>query len=305
MWQFIRRRAGYGAIALLGVVVVSFFLSKLTGDPSTLYLDDDATPAMREQFDKIHGLDGPLWSQFVTFLKGVFRFDFGESIWQQRPAMQAVLGAYPTTLLLAAIAMFVVLVLSISLGSLAAVYGFRWVDTLITFFSLACASIPDFWFALVAVLVVAVHLGLLPTSGGGSASAWVLPVITIALHPLGSLIQVVRGSMMESLSSGYITACRARGLPWRTRVLKHGLRNAALPIITVAGDRAASLVNGVLIVSTVFAFPGIGGLLVGAVLNRDFAVIQAGVFVTGAGIVLLNLVVDLIYALADPRIRVA
>lgn len=148
---------------------------------------------------------------------------------------------------------------------------FRPVDKVITFSSLTAASIPDFWFALVGVLFLAIQFGLLPTSGAATPAAWVLPVATLMLAPLGVLVQVTRGAMIDALTSGYVQNARARGFVGNRLVYRHALRNAALPIITVAGDRAAGMVNGAIIVGTVFAFPGIGTLIVGAVLNRDFA----------------------------------
>jgi peptide/nickel transport system permease protein len=155
------------------------------------------------------------------------------------------------------------------------------------------------------VLVFAVQFGLVPTSGQGGLASWVLPVATLMLHPVGVLTQVVRGAMLETLNAGYVQNARARGYSWRRLAFRHALRNAALPIITVAGDRAAGMLNGAVIVSAVFAWPGIGQVLVNAVYNRDFAVIQAGVFVVGIAVLLLNIAVDLIYAAADPRIRIS
>ena len=260
---------------------------------------------MIEQFSEAHGFDDPLPAQFGRFLQGVIQLDFGDSIWQNRPALDAVLEAYPPTLLLAALTMVVAVVIPLILGSLAAVYRDRAVDRAITTFSLALASIPEFWFALMAILIFAVNLGWFPTSGMSGPASWVLPVATLALTPVGVLTQVVRGAMVDTLDAGYIRALHARGISPVRAVFKHGLRNAALPIVSVTGDRAAGLINGALIIGTVFALPGIGTLLVQAVFNRDFAVIEAGVFVTGVGIIVLNILVDVLYAVADPRVRVA
>jgi peptide/nickel transport system permease protein len=212
---------------------------------------------------------------------------------------------FPQTLLLAVVAMTLSLALALVFGCTAAVHRFKAIDKLITFSSLTTASLPDFWFALVGVLFLAVHLGIVPTSGQSDLSSWVLPVATLMLAPVGVLTQVVRGAMIEALGSGYVQNARARGLSHRRLIYRHALRNAALPIITVAGDRAAGMVNGAIIVGTVFAWPGIGTVMVQAVLNRDFAVIQAGVFIIGIAVVVLNVLVDATYALADPRVRVA
>ncbi|MDI6024697.1 ABC transporter permease [Corticibacterium sp. UT-5YL-CI-8] len=305
MLKFLSVRLTTSLIALMGVMVIVFFLARLTGSPASLYLPVDATDAMVEAFNRQNGLDKPLVGQFADFVVNALQLDFGQSIAQQRPAATAVLSAMPQTVLLAAIAMGLTLLLAIPLGTFAALRPNSALDRGITLFSLFTASIPDFWFALVCVLIFSVSLGLLPTSGQGSLSSWVLPVATVMLHPVGVITQVVRGAMLETLNAGYVQNARARGYSWRRLAFRHALRNAALPIITVAGDRAGGMVNGAVIVSAVFAWPGIGKVLVDAVYNRDFAVIQAGVFVVGIAVILLNILVDLVYAAADPRIRVS
>ncbi|AQA01939.1 ABC transporter permease [Mycobacterium sp. MS1601] len=305
MWKFLLRRLATSVVTVIGVVVIVFFLARITGNPANLYLPEGASPQRYAQFNAQHGFDLPLWEQFLRFLGGAARLDFGDSIWQQRPALQAAAEAMPPTLALSVIALTVSLVLAVPLGAIAARRKFKAVDKAITYSSLTAASVPDFWFALVGVLFLSVQLGLLPTSGAASPAAWVLPVATLTLAPLGVLVQVTRGAMIDALQSGYVQNARARGFTGNRLVYRHALRNAALPIITVAGDRAAGMVNGAIIVGTVFAFPGIGTLIVGAVLNRDFALIQASVFIVGIAVVLLNILVDLTYALADARVRIS
>lgn len=305
MLRFLGVRLTTSLIALLGVMVLVFFLARLTGSPAALYLPVDATDAMVEAFNRQNGLDQPLPVQFMNFVGDALRLDFGQSIAQQRPAAVAALSAMPQTIALAAIAMSLTLLIAIPLGTIAALRPDTATDRVITTLSLFVASIPDFWFALVCVLVFSVHLGWLPTSGQSGLLSWILPVATVMLHPVGVITQVVRGAMLETLGAGYVQNARARGYSWKRLAFRHALRNAALPIITVAGDRAGGMVNGAVIVSAVFAWPGIGQVLVDAVYNRDFAVIQAGVFVVGIAVILLNILVDLIYAAADPRIRIA
>jgi len=305
MVTFLVRRLLYSVVALVGVVVAVFFLARLTGSPATLYQPQNASAEVIKQFNQSHGFDQPLWEQFRRFVVGVVHLDFGESIWQQRPAWTAAASDFPQTLLLALVAMSCSVLIAVVLGSVAASHRFTKIDKLVTLSSLTTGSIPDFWFALVGVLVLAVHLGWVPTSGQSGLNSWILPVTTLMLAPVGALIQVVRGAMIEALNSGYVQNARAHGFSHRRLVYRHALRNAALPIITVAGDRAAGMVNGAIIVGTVLAWPGIGTVMVQAVLNRDFAVIQAGVFIIGVAVVLLNLLVDAAYALADPRIRVS
>jgi peptide/nickel transport system permease protein len=305
MWTFLRRRLVTSVISLIGVIVVVFFLARLTGSPASLYLPESATQEQIDEFNRINGLDQPLFAQFWDFLVGAVQLDFGDSIWQRRPALQAALEAMPPTIALAGIALALSLVVALALGAIAAVYRFRLPDRVISVVTLTISSIPDFWFALVGILIFAVQLGLLPTSGYATPAAWILPVATVMLAPVGVLTQVVRGSMIDALNAGYVQNARARGFDKARLVARHALRNASLPIVSVAGDRAAGMVNGSIIVGSVFAFPGIGVLIMGAVLNRDFSVIQASVFVVGVGVILVNIFVDALYAVIDPRVRVS
>lgn len=305
MLKFLLLRLIVSVVTVVGVVVIVFFLARLTGSPASLYLPEGASPERYAQFNKEHGFDLPMWEQFIQFLSGAVHLDFGESIWQQRPAIDAALEAMPPTLLLAAIALGLSLLVAVPLGTVAAKHKFKPLDRFISLSSLTTASIPDFWFALVGVLFFAVQLRVLPTSGAESAASWVLPVVTLMLAPVGVMIQITRGAMIDALGSGYVQNARARGFSSQRLAYRHALRNAALPIITVAGDRAAGMVNGVIIVGIVFAFPGIGTLIIAAVLNRDFALIQACIFVVGIAVVLLNILVDLTYAYADPRVRIS
>jgi peptide/nickel transport system permease protein len=217
--------------------------------------------------------------------------------------MQAAWSEMPITLLLALVSMVVSAVIGLLLGSLAAAFRFTTLDRAVTFVSLVAGSIPSFWFALVGIIVFALQWRLLPTSGDDTVAAWILPVATLCLQPIAVLTQVVRGAMIDVLTSGFVRNARARGFSSRRLVFRHALRNAALPIISVAGDIAAGMVNGAVIVGVVFAFPGIGKLIVGAILNRDFTVLQASVVVVGISVILLNLIVDLIYVVVDPRVR--
>jgi peptide/nickel transport system permease protein len=305
MLPFLRRRLLASLVTLAGVVVMVFFMARLTGSPVDLFFPEGASQERIDAFNHAYGLDRPVMEQFRIFLMKAVQGDFGDSIWQQRPAMEAAWSEMPITLALAVVAMTVSVLVALVLGSLAATHRFGTIDRLVTFLSLLTGSIPSFWFALVGILVFAVEWRILPTSGSGSAAAWVLPVATLSLGPIGVLTQVVRGAMIDVLKSGYIQNARARGFSQRRLVYRHALRNAALPIISVAGDIAAGMVNGAIIVGVVFAFPGIGKLIVGAILNRDFPVLQASVVVVGISVIVLNILVDLIYVAVDPRVRLA
>lgn len=303
MGFYIVRRALGSVAALLGLLVLVFFLARLTGDPTNLYLPQDASLATRQEFRAKHGFDQPLIVQFGSFLGDLAQLDLGESIRKARPALVVVLEAMPWTLRLAALTMAIVVGLAIVVGSLAAYRPGGVFDRLCTVVSLAQASAPDFWVAIVAILLFAVLLGWLPTSGVGTAWHWVMPVAVLALRPLGLLVQVVRGAMIAALASPYVKTARAKGVRERAVIFLHALRNAMLPVITVAGDQAAAMLNGAVVVETVFGFPGVGKLMIDSIIQRDFAVIQAAIMVTALAIFLMNLLIDIAYALLDPRIR--
>lgn len=303
MGSFICKRSFQSVFSLVVLVVLVFFLARLTGSPADLYLPQDASAEIRHQFNERMGFNDPLLVQFGRFLAGLIHLDMGQSLQFSRPALDVVLDAFPTTLMLAAVTMPLVLVISIVTGSLAAFRPGGIFDRLASLISLLGASTPNFWVAIVGVLIFAVTLRLLPTSGTGTTLHWVLPVAVLVLRPTGVLVQVVRSSMMTALSSAYIKTARAKGVSSRAIVFVHALRNGLLPVITVASDQAAGIVNGAVIVETVFGFPGIGKLMIDSVMLRDFAVIQAAVLVTALAVFVINILVDIAYALVDPRIR--
>lgn len=303
MKRYILGRGAQSAISLMVLVILVFFTARLTGSPAELYLPPDATAQQVADFNRLHGFDDSTIVQFGRFLKGLIQLDLGTSLQYSRPALEIVLTAFKTTLSLAAIAMPVVILLAVVTGSLAAWRPGSVFDRFASLISLIGASTPNFWVAIVGVLVFAVTLGWLPTSGTGTAAHWVLPIFVLALRPAGVLVQVVRTSMLEALSSAYVKTARAKGVKRSAIIFVHALRNALLPVITVASDQAAGILNGAVIVEVVFGFPGVGKLLIDSVMLRDFAIIQAAVLVTALAVFLLNIIVDLAYALIDPRIR--
>jgi peptide/nickel transport system permease protein len=236
-------------------------------------------------------------------VEGVARFDLGHSLRKDRPALEVVLNAFPTTLALAGLTMALGLGLAVLVGALAAHRPGGAFDRIGSVISLAGASAPDFWVAITAILVLAVSLGWLPTSGTGSLSHWIMPIGVLLIRPFGLLVQVVRGAMISALSSAYVKTARAKGVRERSVIFVHTLRNAALPVITVAGDQATGIVNGAVIVETIFGFPGVGKLMIDAITQRDFAVVQAAILVTAIAIFAMNILIDLAYAVLDPRIR--
>lgn len=303
MKSMLGKRALSSFVSLLVLIVLVFFLSRLTGDPAALYLPVDASEEMRQNFREIHGLNDPLLVQFGRYLGDLVQLDFGESLRRARPAIDVVLEAFVWTLWLALITMTLVTVAAIVVGSIAAFNVGKPFDRFASVLSLIGASAPDFWVAIVGIVVFAVGLGWLPTSGTGSIWHWILPVSVLFIRPFGLILQVVRGSMITALGSPYVKTARAKGVKNRRIIFVHTLRNAMLPVITVIGDQAAGLLNGAVVVETIFGFPGVGKLMIDSILQRDFNVILAAIMVTAIAIFIMNILIDIAYALLDPRIR--
>ncbi len=303
MGRFIRQRAFASLISLMLLVVAVFFLSRLTGDPAALYLPVEASEEMRQQFREVHGLNDPVMVQFGRYVGDLVQLDFGESIRKARPAYDIVIEAFWWTLQLALITMTLVTLAAIILGSLAAFRAGGLFDRIATVTSLIGASAPDFWVAIVGIVVFSVGLGWVPTSGTGSVAHWILPIAVLFIRPFGLIVQVVRGAMITALSSAYVKTARAKGVKSQAIIFVHALRNAMLPVITVIGDQAAALLNGAVVIETIFGFPGVGKLMIDSILQRDFNVVLAAIMVTAIAIFIMNLLIDLAYSLLDPRIR--
>ena len=302
MLGFLRKRAVGSLISLVGLIVLVFFLSRLTGDPTALFLPVDANIEMREQFRDLHGLNDPLLVQFGRYVGDLMHLDFGDSLRKARPAIEVVTEAFAWTLQLAVITMTIVTALAVVIGSLAAWRGGLF-DRIASILALIGASAPDFWIAIVGIVIFSVSLGWLPTSGTGTVWHWILPISVLFIRPFGLIVQVVRGAMMTALSSAYVKTARAKGVRARPIIFVHALRNAMLPIITVIGDQAAALLNGAVVIETIFGFPGVGKLMIDSILQRDFNVVMAAIMVTALAIFLMNVLIDIAYALLDPRIR--
>ena len=303
MHKAIGKRAISSFLSLLGLVVLVFFLTRLTGDPAALFLPVDASEEALANFRRLHGLDDPVLVQFGRYLGDLVQGDFGDSLRKARPALTVVLEAFVWTLQLALITMALVAAAAIAIGSIAAFRAGSAFDRFASMLSLLGASAPDFWVAIVAIVLFSVNLGWLPTSGTGTVWHWILPVAVLFIRPFGLILQVVHGSMLGALGSAYVKTARAKGVRNRPIIFVHTLRNAMLPVITVIGDQAAALLNGAVVVETIFGFPGVGKLMIDSILQRDFNVVLAAIMVTAAAIFLMNLLIDLAYALLDPRVR--
>lgn len=303
MFGYIGRRAYHSTLSVIGLLTLVFFLTRLTGDPSALYLPLDSSIEAREAFARLNGLDLPIHTQFTQYLQNLLSLDFGQSLRQNRSAIDVALEAFPATLKLAAVAVTLSTVLAVIVGALAAARPGSLFDRFASLISLAGASTPDFWIAIVGILVFAVGLGMLPTSGTGTALHWIMPIAVLMLRPFGLLMQVVRGTMISTLAAPYIKTAHAKGLKRHRIIFGHALRNSLLPVITVAGDLATGLINGAVVVETIFGWPGIGKLMIDSIIQRDFAVVQSTILVTAVAIFVVNIAIDLLYVALDPRIR--
>jgi peptide/nickel transport system permease protein len=297
------RRFVHSLLVLLGLVVVVFFVTHSLGDPARLMLRPEATEEQVQALRDSLGLNDPLLVQFGRYMGNLARGDFGDSIWQRVPALPVVLDRIPATLYLAGVTLALALPLAVILGIVSAIWPRSPADRVVTIVSLTGVSTADFWLGLMLILVFAVRLTWLPTSGFGGAEYVILPALALAFRPLGRVSQVVRSSMLDELNKNYVTTARAKGLRERGVILFHTLKNAAIPIITLSGDEAAALLNGAVVIETLFGWPGVGVLLIQAIERRDLPVIEAAVITIAVMIVSVNLIVDLIYTRIDPRIH--
>lgn len=300
------RRGIYSIFVILGLVVVVFFVTRLLGDPIRLMLPPQASDQQIETVQAQFGLNDPLLTQFGRYLQGAVRGDFGDSIWMRQPAMPIVLERLPRTLFLASVTIAIALPLAVLMGVISAVRPRSLIDRVVTVISLGGLSVADFWLGLMAILLFAVELGWLPTSGYAGLTGWqfvVLPALTLAVRPIGRISQIQRSSMLDELAQGYVTTARAKGLGERIVIIGHALRNAAIPTVTLAGTELSSLLNGAIVIETIFGWPGIGSLLIQAIERRDMPLVVAATIVIATMIILLNLAIDLLYAALDPRIR--
>jgi peptide/nickel transport system permease protein len=304
MSQFIMRRLLYSVAVVVGVSIFVFIITHLLGDPARMMLPLESTDEEVAAFREAMGFNDPILVQFWRFATNAVKGDFGDSLWQREPALPLVMERLPKTLQLVVISTALALVLSIPLGVLAALKPRSLLDRVCTVGSLTGVSIPDFWLGLIFILVFAVGLHLFYTSGSGTWRHLVLPSLTLAARPIGQITLITRSAMIDELNQQYMVTARAKGLQERVIVVNHALRNAFIPIITLSAWQIARLVAGLTVaVETVFAWPGIGLLAIQAIQRRDLPLIQADVFVVALVVTLLNLVLDILYAVCDPRIR--
>ena len=303
MQHYIARRIGYSLLSMFLLSLTIFLLVRLTGDPASLLTEPGASAeeiaAVRTRF----GLDQALWIQYWHFISNFARGDLGQSFYYRTPVMELYFQRLPNSLLLASAAMAFSLLIGIPSGILAAVNVGRIWDSAGKIFALLGLSLPSFWVALVMILFFSVYLGWLPSSGSGTIWHLLMPAFALGWYFAAAHMRLTRSSMLEVLGSDYVKLARLKGLPERLVIGKHAFKNALLPVLTLAGINLIVMINVAVVVETVFAWPGIGRLLYEGITFRDFPVVQGVVVIGGVMIVGVNLLVDILYAVIDPRIR--
>jgi peptide/nickel transport system permease protein len=303
MTHYIVRRLGYSMISLLLLSLTIFLFVRLTGDPATLLVEPGASQADLEAVRQRLGLDQPIWVQYWQFMLSLLHGDFGDSFYYRMPVLELYLSRLPNSLLLALAAMAFSLLIGIPSGILAAVRVGGFWDSAGKVFSLLGLSLPSFWVGLLLILIFSVSLGWLPSSGSGTLWHLLMPAFALGWYFAAAHMRLTRSSMLEVLGSEYIKLARLKGLPEALVIAKHAFKNALIPVLTLAGINLVIMINVAVVVETVFAWPGIGRLLYEGITFRDFPVVQAVVLLGGAMIVFVNLLIDILYAVIDPRIR--
>jgi peptide/nickel transport system permease protein len=306
MAAYILRRLLQMIPVILGITIIIFVLLRISGDPVTLMLPEDATLEQVQQLRESLGLDRPLPEQYVMFLGNLIQGDFGRSIrYGNQPVLPIVLERLPATLQLTLAAMLVAVLISLPAGIIAAVNRNRWPDYSATSFAILGEAMPNFWLGIMLILIFAVQLGWLPVSGRGGPEYLILPAVTLGTALAALLTRLMRSSLLEVLNQDYVRTARAKGLVERLVLIKHAVRNALLSYVTVLGLQVASLMAGAVVTEQVFAWPGVGLLAIQAIYSRDMAIVQAVVIIAALIVMTANLLVDLLYAVIDPRIQYA
>ena len=313
MRRFLVDRVGGMLVVLSLVAVLVFVLTRAApGDPVAVLLGDQATAEDIARVQKVYGLDRSLPEQFVLWLRELARGNLGDSIFLQRPVAQALWERAEPTTLLALLAVAIATLIGVPGGIVSAVFRGRAIDQVFTGFAMLGASVPSFWFGLVLMQIFAVSLGWFPVSGYGEPGATlaqrlhclVLPATVLGVLNSALILRFTRASMLDVLGEDYVRTARAKGLPEPRVVLGHALRNALVPIVTVIGLTVALMIGGAVVTETVFGLPGVGNLVVSAVTRRDYPVIQGALLVVAAIYVVINFLIDLLYTLVDPRVKV-
>ena len=303
MPKFILAKLARAFLTIMMVMTFAFIVLRLSGDPAQVLLGPDAPLDAVAAFRERWGLSDPIWKQYLAYLTQILRLDFGVSMRSQTPAINLVMERIPATLALTIPALILKIGIGIPAGVYAALHRGSLADRGVIMLSIFGFTIPSFVMGLVLVLIFSVQLNWLPS--GGQDTYWhaLLPIITLSIGGIGILARFSRSAMIEVLGQPYIRTAMSKGLPWRDVVWKHALPNAAVPIVTLVGFMVGALIAGAVVVESIFAWPGVGRLIVISVANRDLAVVQALLLVIAASMVIANLLVDVAYGLLDPRLR--
>lgn len=302
MGRYLLKRLWHTVYVVIGISMISFFFIHLSGDPVMLMLPADASVAQMEQLRQQLGLNDPLPVQYWHFATRAIRGDFGESLYYHIPALRLILERLPASLELAVAAMVIALGISVPIGIISAVRRGSALDMASMFAALFGLSMPHFWLGIMFILLFSVKLGWLPTSGRGTLAQLIMPALALGLSLMAMFARLTRSVMLEVLSLDYVRTARAKGLKERIVIGKHALKNALIPLVTVAGMQFGFLIGGTVIIETVFAWPGAGRLVVQAIFNRDYPLVQACVFILALIFVTINFLVDMLYVYLDPQI---
>jgi ABC-type dipeptide/oligopeptide/nickel transport system permease component len=305
MTEYVVRRLALSAVAMLGVITIVFVLLHASGDPATLLVTQDATQADLARIRQAYGLDQPLTVQYAGFVARVARGDLGFSYRQGLPVGELIVERLRATFELALAGLAVAVLLGVPLGIIAAARHGSAVDTAAMTVALVGTSVPSFWLGLLLIIVFGVQLGWLPVSGYGGLRHLLMPAFVLGGFYAAQVSRLTRASLLEVLAQDFVRTARAKGLAARAVMLKHVLRNAALPVLTVVGLDFGRMLGGAVVVETIFAWPGMGRLAVQAVLGRDFPVVQGAVIMGAAIFLSVNVIIDLLYGFIDPRLRAA
>lgn len=304
MFQYTLRRLLVALPSLLGVLIIVFLMVRLApGDPALLLAGEFADAATVERIRERFGLDDSYLVQFQRFITGVVQGDLGRSTRTSRLVTEDLADYFPNTVELAAASIVFALLVGVGLGIVSALRSNTWVDALAMVLALVGVSMPTFWFALLAIRFFSVEQGWFPVAGHGTLAHLVLPAVTLGLSSTGIIARMTRSALLEVLGQDYVRTARAKGVPDHGVTLRHALRNALLPVVTVVGLEFGGLLGGAVLTETVFAWPGVGRLLVDAITSRDLPLVQGAVLFIAVVFILVNLLVDLSYALLNPRVR--
>ncbi len=294
-------------MASIGVILGMAFLVMLImdiipGDPAAMMLGENATPEMIQELRHQMGLDQPLLLRYVSYIGNVIQGDLGRSAREMAPVAKLIGDTLPNTLILTASGMFLTLIVGIPLGLISGARSGSWIDHLSRLVSLLGLCMPVFWIGLILIYLFSFRLAWFPVGGSGSFAHLVLPAVTLAAYTIASIARMTRSNIMEVLSEDYIRTARAKGLAYWMVVWRHGFRNALIPIVTVFGMQMGNLMGGAILTETVFSWPGLGRLMIGAIMDRDYLLLQGTILVFSAAYIFINLLVDLSYGIIDPRI---